>query len=106
MEGAAARPEERLECLRCTFESGFQRRPGRAFLLGLDNTCGLPVDKQEVVSLSKAASQSEFADGNATAGVDIGVGPVLNEPSSGSEHAVDGLAGFLFRCKCHEKASL
>jgi len=31
------------------------------------------------------------------AGVDVGVGPVLDEPSGDLKHAVDGLAGLFFR---------
>ena len=42
-----------------------------------------PVDEEEVIRLAKAVPQGEFADGDPAAGVDIGVGPVLDEPSSG-----------------------
>jgi hypothetical protein len=48
--------------------------------------------------------QGEFSDGNAWAGVDIRIGPVLDEPSGGYEHAVDGLAGFFFRRQSCQKA--
>lgn len=68
----------------------------RAFPFGLNDACGLTVDKKEVVGLTKPVPEGEFADGNAGAGVDVGVGPVLDEPSSGDQHAVDGLAGFFF----------
>jgi hypothetical protein len=49
-------------------------------------------------------SQREFANGNPSAGVNVGVGPVLDEPSSGYKHAVDGLAGFFFGRQRSEKA--
>ncbi len=46
----------------------------------------------------------EFADGNAEAGVDVGVGPVLDCPSGSGEHAVNGLAGLFFRRQSWLKA--
>ena len=72
----------------------FNADEGCGFLLGLDHANGLPVSEKEVVGLAKAVPQGEFSDGNAWAGVDVGIGPVLDKPSGGNEHAVDGLAGF------------
>ena len=82
----------------------FNADEGCGFLLGLDHANGLPVSEKEVVGLAKAVPQGEFSDGNAWAGVDVGIGPVLDKPSGGNEHAVDGLAGFFFRRQNCQKA--
>ncbi len=71
----------------------FNANEGSALLFRLDDANGLPVSEKKVVSLAKAATQSEFANGNPAAGVDSRVGPVLDEPSGSQEHTVYGLAG-------------
>jgi len=70
---------------------------GGPLLLCLDDADGLAVSEKKIVGLAKPVTEGEFADGNAAAGVDVSVGPVLDEPSSGDKHAVDGLASFLVR---------
>ena len=85
-------------CLR--FEAGKRR----AFLFGLNDTHGLPIREKEVVGLTEAVGQRESADGNAGAGVDVSVGPILDEPSGGNEHAVDRLPCLFFRCQSGPKA--
>ena len=75
----------------------FNADESRPLLLGLDAPYRLTVSEKKVVGLAKSAAQSEFANGNPAAGVDVGVGPVLDEPPSGFEHAVDGFACLFFR---------
>lgn len=82
----------------------FDTDEGRAFLFGLDGAGGLAIDKEEIVGFAVAVRESEFANRNAAAGVDVGVGTVLNEPPSGDKHAIDGLAGLFFRRQSELKA--
>ena len=82
----------------------FDANESRAFFFGLDDPDGLAVGKEQIVGLAKAVTEGKFADGNAAAGVDVGVGAVLDEPPSSDKHAVDGLAGLFFRRQSGLKA--
>ena len=70
---------------------------GRAFFLSFNNSGGVAVDKEQVVRLTETLPQGKFSNSHSVAGVYVRVGPVLDEPSGRHEHAVYGLASFLFR---------
>lgn len=68
---------------------------GRALLLRLDHPGRHAVHEEKIVGFTVAVPQRKLPDGNARAGVDIGVCPILDDPARLLEQVVDRLPGFL-----------
>src|ERR1017187_812575 len=96
-ERTARRRESCRNSLAILLRLDLDANEGCTLLLSLDDPESPAVSEEEIIRLAIAARQGEFADGNPATGVNIGVGPVLDEPSCGGQHAVDGLTGLFFR---------
>src|ERR1035441_2204906 len=77
-----------------------------AFSLGFDHAAGCPVHKEKVVGLAVSLLHGKFADGNSSAGRDVGGVAVLDYPSSAAQKLVDVLAGPVLGGNGHGKGEL
>jgi len=69
---------------------------GGTLLLGLNGPGCLAVHEEQVVGLAIAMPERKLPDGDARPSIDVGLIPILDDPSRLLKQAVDSLAGFLF----------
>lgn len=68
---------------------GFDAGEGRANFFGFDGADGMGIDEEEVVGFAVAGFEGDFADGDATGGVEVEGGAVLDKPPGSFEGGVD-----------------
>ena len=70
---------------------------GVALFLRFHHARGVSVHVEQVIGEPVAWRELEFADRNASSGVDVDVGAVLNQPSGFAEQAIDLYPGAILR---------
>jgi hypothetical protein len=61
----------------------------RALQLGFDRTCGLTVEIEQVIGKAEPGLHRKFAHGYATAGGEVEVLPILDNPPCRSQISID-----------------
>ncbi len=80
---------------------GLDLHPGQgdADLLCFDHAGGAAIDVEEVVGKTITGGKGEFAQGNATTGMNIRRLDILNQPPDRNEEGIDLKARDRFRCR-------
>ena len=87
--------QARRQPFRIFLRLNLDAREGHTLPLGLDDTGGLTVHVQQIISKTMARLEWKLSHHHPARGADIDRIRITNMPARGTQKLIDGLAGFL-----------